>query len=345
MITSVSNSSFSGSGGADIIYTDWNDSTTTISDSTFNQVVDIDADATGQVADAVLEVQDSTFTRAVTLNASGANATSSSGYVSLEGNTFSGGFTLNSDNVNLSIGSSAETQTIIGELSDLNDTADLMYENQGLINSNINTIISSLFNTSGSGFQGLATQLSSIEQSFSGSLTTLDNHLVSMNNYIGGLIATTNSTLSTISSNATSRWTTFWGKYNPDGSGWQYYDTTTKQPVNSGLKSVFYKITEYTGKTYEWLTREDQGLEDSADSLDQKLTQLESAESVVTQNTATQMSSFSPDLGAISNLSAIGWVSNYLQQVFLALGSFQIPIMVSLFLGVGMQFIGYFRFK
>lgn len=44
-------------------------------------------------------------------------------------------------------------------------------------------------------------------------------------------------------------------------------------------------------------------------------------------------------------LRAIPWISNYLQRIFDALGDFGIVITVGLALALGMQFIGYWRYK
>lgn len=86
-------------------------------------------------------------------------------------------------------------------------------------------------------------------------------------------------------------------------------------------------------------------IKDSVTNLSNNLTNYQNAEQRLQNQVTSSIQSFVPDLSLLSGFVAISWVSNYLQQCYISLGSFGTVIMIGLLLGVCMQFIGYFRYK
>lgn len=132
----------------------------------------------------------------------------------------------------------------------------------------------------------------------------------------------------------------------PDAPYWRYWNTDTQQQENINLAGVLYNITWYLGQMFLMNTWEaGSELETPIEDLNNAFTDLDNAEDALWSPVEDAFNSFSPDSGDITALSALGWVGNYLQQIFVNLGSFNIVITLSLILGVCMQFIGYFKYK
>lgn len=132
----------------------------------------------------------------------------------------------------------------------------------------------------------------------------------------------------------------------PDAPYWRYWNTDTQQQENINLAGVLYNITWYLGQMFLMNTWEaGSELETPIEDLNNAFTDLDNAEDTLWSPVEDAFNSFAPDSGDITALSALGWVGNYLQQIFVNLGSFNIVITLSLILGVCMQFIGYFKYK
>lgn len=83
----------------------------------------------------------------------------------------------------------------------------------------------------------------------------------------------------------------------------------------------------------------------SVQSLSNNLASYQTAEQNLQNRVQTSISSFIPDIQLLGGFVALSWVSNYLQQVYISLGTYGTVIMIGLLLAVCMQFIGYFRYK
>ena len=107
-----------------------------------------------------------------------------------------------------------------------------------------------------------------------------------------------------------------------------------------------YNISWYLGQMYQMNSWEaGSELEKPIEDLNNMFTDVDNAENSIVSSVESALDSFNPDFSDVSSLVAIGWVSNYLQQLYISLGSYALPITVSLLLGVCMQFIGYFKYK
>lgn len=139
--------------------------------------------------------------------------------------------------------------------------------------------------------------------------------------------------------------------YRPNGSlasQWYFevYNSDTGEKESTNLAGVLYNISWYLGNMFEMNTwSADTELDGPISDLNDKFNEMDDAENNIWNSVSSAFDGFAPDSSDITELSAIGWVSNYLQQVFVSLGAFNIPIMVALMLGVCMQFIGYFKYK
>lgn len=86
-------------------------------------------------------------------------------------------------------------------------------------------------------------------------------------------------------------------------------------------------------------------ISNSVTTLSNNLTSYQAAEQQLQNRVSSSISSFVPDLSLFGGFVALSWVSNYLQQVYISLGTYGTVIMIGLLLAVCMQFIGYFRYK
>lgn len=129
---------------------------------------------------------------------------------------------------------------------------------------------------------------------------------------------------------------------------WRFFNTDTSKQENTNLAGVLYHISWYLGQMFQmntWDAAIDGHLQDAADSLDSTVDDYDQAEQEIFDSVSDHFSGFSPDASELSALAALAWVSEFLQKCFTALGTFAVPITVSLLLGVCMQFIGYFKYK
>lgn len=128
---------------------------------------------------------------------------------------------------------------------------------------------------------------------------------------------------------------------------WRYYNTDTAQQEEIGLAGLMYNISWYLGQMYvlQSASQSLDNLQDQVDDIADTLAEAESKENAVISSISSSINSFNPDLTSIGAFRALSWSSNYLQQVFLALGTYGTVILVGLLLGVCMQFIGYFKYK
>lgn len=86
-------------------------------------------------------------------------------------------------------------------------------------------------------------------------------------------------------------------------------------------------------------------INNAVSDLSNNLTNYQTAEQNLQNQVTSSIQNFIPDLSLWGGFTAIVWASDYLQQIYLSLGSYGTVIMVGLLLGVCMQFIGYFRYK
>lgn len=128
---------------------------------------------------------------------------------------------------------------------------------------------------------------------------------------------------------------------------WRYYNTDTAQQEEIGLAGLMYNISWYLGQMYV-LQSASQSLDnmtDQVEAITDTLEEAEQKENAVISSISSGINSFAPDLTEIGAFRALSWTSNYLQQMFVALGTYGTVILVGLLLGVCMQFIGYFKYK
>ena len=157
----------------------------------------------------------------------------------------------------------------------------------------------------------------------------------------------------------------FWASYYPIRSDtplyWRAWNTDTGQKEDTNIANVFYYISWYLGHIYEDVGQladdvkqiadsivgsEDSELNQKTQDVKDKLTEYESSEKQITDSIADSLNGFDPSsTDYFGGMKAISWCGSYLQCIFDSLGSYGIPIMVALLLGLCMQFIGYFRYK
>lgn len=133
---------------------------------------------------------------------------------------------------------------------------------------------------------------------------------------------------------------------NPDSFSWQYYNTDTGKMESTNLGGLMYNISWYLGelyKTNDWEAA--QGFKDAQDTIDNLTEDMSSAESAITDTVLPNIQDFSPDPSDVASLSGLSFVGSFIQDFYLALGVFGIPVMLSLVLAVCMQLIGYFKYK
>lgn len=134
---------------------------------------------------------------------------------------------------------------------------------------------------------------------------------------------------------------------NVDPEYWRYYNTDTQQSENIGLAGLMYNISWYLGQLYV-LQSANAALQNMADAVSDAadtFTAVETQEHTVISSVSSAIENFNPDISFLGSLTAIAWVSNYLQQCFVSIGAFGTVIMLGLLLGVCMQFVGYFKYK
>lgn len=128
---------------------------------------------------------------------------------------------------------------------------------------------------------------------------------------------------------------------------WRYYNTDTAQQEEIGLAGLMYNISWYLGQLYVLQTASEalDNFEDQVAAVTDTFEDAEAAEESIMQSINSGISSFNPDVNQFGAFRALGWCSNYLQLVFLRLGTYGTVLLIGLLLGVCMQFVGYFRYK
>ena len=127
---------------------------------------------------------------------------------------------------------------------------------------------------------------------------------------------------------------------------WRFYNTDTGEQEVTNLAGVLYNITWYLGelyKTNDWEAA--QGFKEAQDTIDNLTEDMSSAESAITDTVLPNIQDFSPDPSDVASLFGLSFVGSFIQDFYLALGVFGIPVMLSLVLAVCMQLIGYFKYK
>lgn len=146
---------------------------------------------------------------------------------------------------------------------------------------------------------------------------------------------------------------TWYRWYNPNISlansqFWIAYNTDTGEIDHVNLSTVLYYITWYLGQLYDDGTNVTQNMQQMTQDIGtaaatfQDLNQKEQA---AINQIQTGFETFLPDPTEFQSFRAITWCSNYLQQIYLALGAYGQVIFIALLFGVCLQFIGYFRYK
>lgn len=121
---------------------------------------------------------------------------------------------------------------------------------------------------------------------------------------------------------------------------WRTYNSDTDQEESVNLARLMYDISWYLGHITIG-----ENIKTEVQSLSNNLTSWQTAEQNIQNQVQSYITNFAPDVTRWSAFVAMNWVSSYLSQVLLALGTYGQVIMIGLFLGVCMQFIGYFRYK
>ena len=132
----------------------------------------------------------------------------------------------------------------------------------------------------------------------------------------------------------------------PDAPYWRYWNTDTGEQEATNLAGVLYNITWYLGEIYktdDWDAGS--GFQEATDKMDQLTSDMNEAESAITDSVLGNVQDFVPDPDDVTSLAALGYIGDYLQRIYVALGGFGIPVLLSLVLAVCMQLIGYFKYK
>lgn len=147
--------------------------------------------------------------------------------------------------------------------------------------------------------------------------------------------------------------TTYWNAYYPlrdvaNAQYWRAYNTDTGQYDSVNLATVFAYITWYLGQLYDDSTNVTQNMQQMTQDIGTAATtfqDLNQKEQAAINQIQTGFETFLPDPTEFQSFRAITWCSNYLQQIYLALGAYGQVIFIALLFGVCLQFIGYFRYK
>ena len=127
---------------------------------------------------------------------------------------------------------------------------------------------------------------------------------------------------------------------------WRYWNTDTGEQEATNLAGVLYNITWYLGEIYKTDDREaGSGFQEATDKMDQLTSDMDEAESAITDSVLGNVQDFVPDPDDVTSLAALGYIGDYLQRIYVALGGFGVPVLLSLVLAVCMQLIGYFKYK
>lgn len=124
---------------------------------------------------------------------------------------------------------------------------------------------------------------------------------------------------------------------------WRYYNTDTKRSENIGLAGLMYNISWYLGNLYvlQSASAALNAMDSAVDSAATTFTNIEAQETAVVNSVKNSIQSFNPSTSDIGALRALPWMSNYLQQIYVSLGTYGIVITVGLLLGVCLRIIRY----
>lgn len=124
---------------------------------------------------------------------------------------------------------------------------------------------------------------------------------------------------------------------------WRYYNTDTKRSENIGLAGLMYNISWYLGNLYvlQSASAALNAMDSAVDSAATTFTNIEAQENAVVNSVKNSIQSFNPSTSDIGALRALPWMSNYLQQIYVSLGTYGIVITVGLLLGVCLRIIRY----
>lgn len=128
---------------------------------------------------------------------------------------------------------------------------------------------------------------------------------------------------------------------------WRYWNSDTQQQVNTNLADVLYEMTWYLGNLYilESASAALDNMETAVGTVTTTFETVEAQEEAVINSVQSHINSFNPNVSDFGAFRALPWMSNYLQQIYVSLGSYGLVITIGLFLGVCMQIIGYMRYK
>lgn len=128
---------------------------------------------------------------------------------------------------------------------------------------------------------------------------------------------------------------------------WRYWNSDTQQQVNTNLADVLYEMTWYLGNLYilESASAALDNMESAVGTVTTTFETVEAQEEAVINSVQSHINSFNPNVSDFGAFRALPWMSNYLQQIYVSLGSYGLVITIGLFLGVCMQIIGYMRYK
>lgn len=134
---------------------------------------------------------------------------------------------------------------------------------------------------------------------------------------------------------------------NVDPKYWRYYNTDTKASENIGLAGLMYNISWYLGNLYvlQSASAALDNMEEAVENVTSTFESVEAQEQAVVDSISSHINSFNPNVSDFGIFRAIPWMSNYLQQIYISLGTYGTVITVGLFLGVCMQIIGFLRYK
>lgn len=146
---------------------------------------------------------------------------------------------------------------------------------------------------------------------------------------------------------------TWYRWYNPNISlanskFWKAYNTDTGQYDSVNFSTVFMYITWYLGQIYDDSTNVTNTMHQMTSDIGTAATtfqDLNNKEQVAINQIQQGFETFLPDVTQFQSFRAITWCSNYLQQIYIALGAYGQVIFIALLFGVCLQFIGYFRYK
>lgn len=132
-----------------------------------------------------------------------------------------------------------------------------------------------------------------------------------------------------------------------DPTYWRYWNSDNQSEEHTNLAGVLYNITWYLGNLYilESASAALDNMEEAVENVTSTFESVEAQEQAVVDSISSHINSFNPNVSDFGIFKAIPWMSNYLQLIYISLGTYGTVITVGLFLGVCMQIIGFLRYK